>query len=66
MALADTEMQLLLTLRQLTRERQRLAQYLGAHRVDGVLLVSVRGRRPAARTVGTVAIPAVLSGAAPT
>src|SRR3954453_22079709 len=40
-ALADTEMQLLLTLVGSDRERRRLAQYLTAHRVDGVLLVSV-------------------------
>ena len=38
-ALSDTEMQLLLIFAGSDRERARLAQYLAAHRVDGVLLV---------------------------
>jgi DNA-binding LacI/PurR family transcriptional regulator len=44
--LSDTEMQLLLIFAGSDRERQRLAQYLAAHRVDGVLLVSVHADDP--------------------
>src|SRR6478752_8585822 len=44
--LADTDMQLLLTLLRTPKERQRFAQYLTAHRGDGVLLVSVHEDEP--------------------
>lgn len=44
--LADTDMQLLLTLIRTPKERARFAQYLAAHRVDGVLLVSVHEDDP--------------------
>lgn len=44
--LSETEMQLLLIFAGSDRERQRLAQYLAAHRVDGVLLVSVHADDP--------------------
>ncbi|MFE9254728.1 LacI family DNA-binding transcriptional regulator [Streptomyces sp. NPDC006879] len=61
-ALADTDMQLLLTLVGSDRERQRLAQYLAAHRVDGVLLVSVHADDPLPDLLDELGIPAVVSG----
>ncbi|MFF8590687.1 LacI family DNA-binding transcriptional regulator [Streptomyces sp. NPDC015220] len=60
--LADTEMQLLLTFAGGDRERRRLAQYLAAHRVDGVLLVSVHADDPLPDLVAQLEIPAVISG----
>ncbi|MER6011791.1 LacI family DNA-binding transcriptional regulator [Streptomyces bluensis] len=61
-ALADTEMQLLLIFAGSDRERRRLAQYLAAHRVDGVLLVSVHADDPLPDLVAQLEIPAVISG----
>ncbi|MGA4841776.1 LacI family DNA-binding transcriptional regulator [Streptomyces sp. G45] len=61
-ALADTDMQLLLTFAGGDRERQRLAQYLSAHRVDGVLLVSVHADDPLPDLLRQLEIPAVISG----
>ncbi|NBM17555.1 LacI family DNA-binding transcriptional regulator [Streptomyces sp. GC420] len=61
-ALADTEMQLLLTLVGNDRERARLAEYLAAHRVDGVLLVSVHADDPLPDLLDQLDIPAVISG----
>ncbi|MFI9587930.1 LacI family DNA-binding transcriptional regulator [Streptomyces sp. NPDC052236] len=61
-ALADTEMQLLLTLADSDRERLRLAQYLAAHRVDGVLLVSVHADDPIPDMLEQLSIPTVISG----
>ncbi|WP_405892058.1 LacI family transcriptional regulator [Streptomyces sp. NBC_01527] len=61
-ALADTEMQLLLTLVGNDRERKRLAQYLTAHRVDGVLLVSVHADDPLPDLLEQLGMPAVMSG----
>lgn len=60
--LSDTEMQLLLTFAGGDRERRRLAQYLAAHRVDGVLLVSVHADDPLPDLVSQLEIPAVISG----
>ncbi len=60
--LADTEMQLLLIFAGSDRERQRLAQYLAAHRVDGVLLVSVHADDPPPTCWPQLEIPAVISG----
>ncbi|MEG3628787.1 LacI family DNA-binding transcriptional regulator [Streptomyces poriticola] len=60
--LADTEMQLLLIFAGSDRERQRLAQYLAAHRVDGVLLVSVHADDPLPDLLAQLEIPAVISG----
>ncbi|MFJ9180339.1 LacI family DNA-binding transcriptional regulator [Streptomyces sp. NPDC102360] len=60
--LADTEMQLILTFAGSDRERRRLAQYLAAHRVDGVLLVSVHADDPLPDLLGQLEIPAVVSG----
>jgi DNA-binding LacI/PurR family transcriptional regulator len=60
--LADADMQLLLTLIRSSKERQRFAQYLAAHRVDGVLLVSVHGDDPLPDLVEELRLPAVLNG----
>jgi DNA-binding LacI/PurR family transcriptional regulator len=60
--LADTDMQLLLTLLRTPRERQRFAQYLSAHRVDGVLLVSVHEDDPLPDLLEQLGMPAVLNG----
>ncbi|KRV47803.1 LacI family transcriptional regulator [Wenjunlia vitaminophila] len=60
--LADTDMQLLLTLIRTSHERQRLAQYLTAHRVDGVLMVSVHEDDPLPDLLDRIEMPAVLSG----
>ncbi|MEU0671849.1 LacI family DNA-binding transcriptional regulator [Streptomyces sp. NPDC006172] len=60
--LSDTEMQLLLIFAGSDRERRRLAQYLAAHRVDGVLLVSVHANDPLPDLLGQLEIPAVISG----
>ncbi|WP_093767205.1 LacI family DNA-binding transcriptional regulator [Streptomyces sp. F-7] len=61
-ALSDTEMQLLLIFAGSDRERQRLAEYLAAHRVDGVLLVSVHADDPLPDMLSQLEIPAVISG----
>ncbi|QKV94831.1 LacI family DNA-binding transcriptional regulator [Streptomyces sp. NA02950] len=60
--LADTDLQLLLTLIRTPKERQRFADYLAAHRVDGVLLVSVHADDPLPELLERIEIPAVLSG----
>jgi DNA-binding LacI/PurR family transcriptional regulator len=60
--LSETEMQLLLIFAGSDRERQRLAQYLAAHRVDGVLLVSVHADDPLPDLLSQLEIPAVISG----
>ncbi|MEU1849871.1 LacI family DNA-binding transcriptional regulator [Streptomyces sp. NPDC019990] len=60
--LSETQMQLLLIFAGSDRERQRLAQYLAAHRVDGVLLVSVHADDPLPDLLAQLEIPAVISG----
>ena len=60
--LSDTEMQLLLIFAGSARERRRLAQYLAAHRVDGVLLVSVHANDPLPEMLSQLEIPTVISG----
>ncbi|MEU7044905.1 LacI family DNA-binding transcriptional regulator [Streptomyces varsoviensis] len=60
--LADTDMQLLLTLIRTPKERKRFADYLAAHRVDGVLLVSVHADDPLPDLLEEIDMPAVLSG----
>jgi DNA-binding LacI/PurR family transcriptional regulator len=60
--LADTDMQLLLTLIRTPKERARFAQYLEAHRVDGVLLVSVHEDDPLPDLLEQLDMPAVLNG----
>ncbi|MFD5543595.1 LacI family DNA-binding transcriptional regulator, partial [Streptomyces sp. NPDC127079] len=60
--LSDTQMQLLLIFAGSDRERERLAQYLAAHRVDGVLLVSVHADDPLPDLLAQLDIPAVISG----
>ncbi|WP_255949754.1 LacI family DNA-binding transcriptional regulator [Streptomyces odontomachi] len=61
-ALTDTEMQLLLIFAGSARERRRLAEYLAAHRVDGVLLVSVHANDPLPDLLAQLEIPTVISG----
>lgn len=61
-ALADTDMQLLLTFAGSDRKRRRLAEYLAAGRVDGVLLVSVHADDPLPDLLEQLGIPAVISG----
>lgn len=60
--LADTDMQLLLTLIRNPKERDRFAQYVTAHRVDGVLLLSVHADDPLPDLLQEIGMPAVLSG----
>ena len=60
--LADTDMQLLLTLLRTPKERRRFAQYLSAHRVDGVLLASVHADDPLPDLLEELEMPAVLIG----
>ncbi|RPE38961.1 LacI family transcriptional regulator [Streptomyces sp. Ag109_O5-1] len=60
--LSDAELQLLLIFAGSDRERRRLAQYLAAHLVDGVLLVSVHADDPLPDLVTQLGIPAVISG----
>ncbi|MZD09884.1 substrate-binding domain-containing protein [Streptomyces sp. SID5785] len=61
-ALAETNLQLLLTFARGEREQDRLAAYLAAHRVDGVLLVSVHADDPLADRLLQMDIPTVISG----
>ncbi|GAA2090117.1 LacI family DNA-binding transcriptional regulator [Streptomyces albiaxialis] len=61
-ALAETDMQLLLTLVRNERERERFAQYASAHRVDGVLLVSLHAADPLPDLLEECGMPAVLGG----
>ncbi|WP_330172851.1 LacI family transcriptional regulator [Streptomyces sp. NBC_01498] len=60
--LADTEMQLLLTLVRTEKERARFLQYAHAGRVDGVLLVSVHGSDSLPDQLAAMGLPTVLSG----
>lgn len=61
-ALSDSGMQLLLIFAGSDQERQRLADYLAAHRVDGALLVSVHAHDPLPDMLARLDIPAVISG----
>lgn len=61
-ALADADLQLLLTLVRDQRERDRFAQFVSAHRVDGVLLVSVHDDDPLPDLLESIEMPAVLNG----
>ncbi|MFD6416028.1 LacI family DNA-binding transcriptional regulator [Streptomyces sp. NPDC060194] len=60
--LADTSLQLLLTLVGSDRERNRLSSYVGAHRVDGVLFVSLHAGDPLPDQLDELGIPTVVSG----
>jgi DNA-binding LacI/PurR family transcriptional regulator len=60
--LADTDMQLLLILVRTAKERERLAAYLSAGRVDGVLLVSVHADDPLPAFLEALDMPSVLGG----
>ncbi|MEV7425239.1 MULTISPECIES: LacI family DNA-binding transcriptional regulator [unclassified Streptomyces] len=61
-ALADTDLQLLLTLVRTDKERERFLQYARARRIDGVLLVSVHGSDPLPDLLAEMEMPTVLSG----
>jgi len=60
--LAETDMQLLLILVRTDQERTRLTNYLSGHRVDGVLMVSVRTDDPVLDLLERIGVPAVLGG----
>ena len=60
--LAETDMQLLLILVRTDQERTRLGTYLSGHRVDGVLMVSVRTEDPVLDLLERLGLPAVLGG----
>ncbi|ARQ68634.1 LacI family DNA-binding transcriptional regulator [Streptomyces marincola] len=60
--LADTDIQLLLTLIRTPKERARFAQYAASHRVDGVLLVSVHGDDPLPDQLAEMGLPVVMTG----
>lgn len=60
--LARADMQLLLTLLHGRREQDRFAQYAAAHRVDGVLLVSVHAHDTLPDLLADSELPAVLNG----
>ncbi|MFI8853710.1 LacI family DNA-binding transcriptional regulator [Streptomyces sp. NPDC053499] len=60
--LAGADMQLLLTLLHGSKERDRFAQYAAAHRIDGVLLVSVHEDHTLPDLLARSEIPAVLGG----
>jgi DNA-binding LacI/PurR family transcriptional regulator len=60
--LADTDIQLLLTLIRTPRERERFTQYAASQRVDGVLLISVHGSDPLPDQLAEAGIPAVMTG----
>ncbi|WP_129842393.1 LacI family DNA-binding transcriptional regulator [Streptomyces sp. RFCAC02] len=60
--LADTDIQLLLTLIRAPRERARFAQYAASNRVDGVLLVSVHGDDPLPDQLADMGLPVVMTG----
>lgn len=61
-ALADADLQLLLTMIRNQKERERFGQYAAAHRVDGVLLVSVHADDPLPDLLKSIEMPAVLGG----
>ena len=61
-ALAETELQLLLLLAQGQREHAKVERYLRAGHVDGVILLSLHGADPLPRAVVTAGIPTVLFG----
>lgn len=60
--LAGSDMQLLMILVRTAQERRRLASYLSAHHVDGVLLVSVHADDPLLDLLEKIDVPAVLNG----
>ncbi|MYZ39002.1 MULTISPECIES: LacI family DNA-binding transcriptional regulator [unclassified Streptomyces] len=60
--LADTDLQLLLTLVRTEKERQRFLQYARARRIDGVLLVSLHDSDTLPDLLAAMEMPTVLSG----
>ncbi|RAY11626.1 LacI family transcriptional regulator [Actinomadura craniellae] len=61
-ALNDTGLQLLFTLAQSARDRERLEHYLTGHHVDGVLLISLHGDDPLPHRLEDSGVPTVLGG----
>jgi DNA-binding LacI/PurR family transcriptional regulator len=61
-ALADTSMQLLLTLVRTDDERRRLVEYARGGRVDGVLLMSVRAEDRLPDMLAEAGLPTVMLG----
>lgn len=62
LALADTELQLVLLMARTEQQRKRAVRYAVNGRVDGVLLTSVHGRDTLPRTLVKAGIPVVLNG----
>jgi len=60
--LADSGMQLLLVLARDEKEYERLAEYLSAQRVDGVLMMSVHSEDTLPDRLRELAVPTVLAG----
>ncbi|MGP4114524.1 LacI family DNA-binding transcriptional regulator [Streptomyces sp. 4N509B] len=60
--LADTDIQLLLTLIRTPRERERFTQYAASNRLDGVLMISVHGDDPLPDQLADAGVPAVMTG----
>ncbi|MCI0383727.1 LacI family DNA-binding transcriptional regulator [Streptomyces sp. CNQ085] len=60
--LADTQIQLLLTMVRDQREMDQLTRFLAARRVDGVLLISVRRDDPLPGLLEKLGLPTVLAG----
>ncbi|GHE79573.1 LacI family transcriptional regulator [Streptomyces spiralis] len=61
-ALAGTDIQLLLTLVRTDAERRRFVEYARGGRIDGVLLMSVRGGEPLPDMLAELRLPTVLLG----
>jgi DNA-binding LacI/PurR family transcriptional regulator len=64
-ALADTGLQMLLTLAQSAAEHQRLEQYLTGQHVDGVLLISLHRGDPLPGLLEGGGVPTVVGGRPP-
>lgn len=60
--LADTGLQLLLSMAQSPTEREQLRRYLSGQHVDGVLLLSLHGDDPLPRQLEATRVPAVRGG----
>ncbi|NYI03612.1 LacI family DNA-binding transcriptional regulator [Allostreptomyces psammosilenae] len=60
--LSLSDVQLLLILVRSDAERRKLADYLHAHRVDGVMMVSVHGDDPLLEVLERIELPVVLAG----
>ncbi|WP_214409049.1 LacI family DNA-binding transcriptional regulator [Sphaerisporangium fuscum] len=61
-SLAETGLQLILTMAQSRDEHERLEQYLTGQHVDGVLLISLHGADPLPGRLEEMGVPTVLGG----